>query len=60
MATDTTKVGLGAILLIASTVLIMATRIDAWNIPLWTGAVAALGLAAGALFVGTSGDGRPV
>ena len=58
MATDTRKVILGAALLAISTVLILGA--GAIGIPAAAGALAALGLAAGALLVGTSEDRRPV
>lgn len=60
MATDTRKVYVGALLLVVSSVLILG------SIPLDIGvgaiaaALAALGLAAGALLVGTSEDRRAV
>jgi hypothetical protein len=60
MATDTRKVILGAVLLAISTVLILGTGAIDIGIPAVAGALAALGLAAGALLVGTSEDGRPV
>jgi hypothetical protein len=60
MATDTRKVMLGAVLLAISTVLILGTGAIDIGIPAAAGALAALGLAAGALLVGTSEDGRPV
>ncbi|WP_336338058.1 hypothetical protein [Haloarcula brevis] len=60
MATDTRKVVLGAVLLAVSTVLILGTGAIDIGIPAAAGTVAALGLAAGALLLGTSEDGRPV
>jgi len=60
MATDTRKVILGAVLLAISTVLILGSGAIDIGIPAAAGALAALGLAAGALLVGTSEDGRPV
>lgn len=60
MATDTTKVGLGVVLLLISSVLILGTGVQGVNLPLIGASVAALGMAAGALLVGTSEDGRPV
>jgi hypothetical protein len=53
-------VALGAALLAISTVLILGTGAIDIGIPAAAGALAALGLAAGALLVGTSEDGRPV
>ncbi|WP_276271232.1 hypothetical protein [Haloarcula litorea] len=58
MATDTRKVMLGALLLLVSTVLILGPL--GLPVPTVAAGVAALGLAAGALLVGTSEDGRPV
>jgi hypothetical protein len=60
MATDTRKVILGAVLLAVSTVLILGTGAINLGIPIAAAALAALGLAAGALLIGTSEDGRPV
>ncbi|MCU4718877.1 hypothetical protein [Halapricum hydrolyticum] len=58
MATDTRKLAVGGgLLFICSVVIIMLGVID---FPVVVGAVAALGLAAGALLVGTSEGGRPV
>jgi len=64
MATDKRKVYAGAALLVVSSVLILAS--GPFDIGFSTtvagvmAAVAALGLAAGALLLGTSEDGRPV
>ncbi|MDS0222614.1 hypothetical protein NDI54_14810 [Haloarcula sp. S1AR25-5A] len=60
MATDTRKVILGAVLLAVSTVLILGTGAIDIGIPAAAGALAALGMAAGALLIGTSEGGRPV
>ncbi|QIO22302.1 hypothetical protein [Haloarcula sp. JP-L23] len=60
MATDNRKVILGALLLFVSTALILGTGPIDVAIPAVAAGVAALGLAAGALLVGTSEDGRPV
>ena len=60
MATDKTKVLLGGLLLFASTALILGTGPVDLALPAAAAAVSALGLAAGALLVGTSEDGRPV
>lgn len=60
MATDTRKVGLGALLLVASTAIILGTGQLGSGLHPVLGSVAALGLAAGALLVGTSDDARPV
>jgi len=64
MATDKRKVYAGAALLVVSSVLILVS--GPFDIGLSTtiagviAGVAALGLAAGALLLGTSEDGRPV
>jgi hypothetical protein len=58
MATNTTKVGIGVLLLVVSSALILATGTVNIGLPLVSMSVAALGLAAGALLVGTSEDGR--
>jgi len=60
MATDTRKVALGALLLVVSSALILGTGQVSLNVPVYAAALAALGLAAGALLVGTSEDGRAV
>jgi len=64
MATDTRKVQVGALLLVVSSILIFGDGVvDIGLSALAAGiaaGVAALGLAAGALLVGTSEDGRPV
>ncbi|MFB6223918.1 MAG: hypothetical protein ABEH86_09655 [Haloarcula sp.] len=60
MATDTRKVMLGAALLAVSSVLVLGSGAINIGIPAAAGAVAALGLAAGSLLVGTSEEGRPV
>ena len=60
MATDKRKVIVGGLLLFVSTALILGTGPLDVAVPVFAGAVAALGLAAGALLVGTSEDGRPV
>ncbi|MFC7027509.1 hypothetical protein ACFQJ5_07780 [Halomicroarcula sp. GCM10025324] len=60
MATDKRKVILGGVLLAVSTALILGTGPLGVSVPLVGAAIAALGLAAGALLVGTSEEGRPV
>jgi len=57
---DTTKVALGALLLVASTGALFALSPQDSVLPVVVGAVASLTMAAGALLVGASGDGRPV
>jgi hypothetical protein len=57
---DTQKVGLGALLLVASTAALLALTPQNSILPAAVGAIASLTLAAGALLVGVSGDGRPV
>ncbi|MDS0258004.1 hypothetical protein NDI56_01125 [Haloarcula sp. S1CR25-12] len=64
MATDKRKVWFGALLLVVSSILIFVSGpfslgISATAAGIAAG-VAALGMAAGALLVGTSEDGRPV
>ena len=60
MATDTRKVAIGVLLLVASTVTIIGTGQIGTGLHPVLGSLAALGLAAGALLVGTSEDARPV
>jgi hypothetical protein len=60
MATNATKIGLGVVLLLISSALILGTGVQGLNLPVVGASIAALGLAAGALLVGTSEDGRPV
>lgn len=59
MTTDSRKLGVGAVLLVVCSVIVLAlgTTLD---VPLVAGSVGILGLAAGALLVGTSESGRPV
>jgi uncharacterized YccA/Bax inhibitor family protein len=58
--TDTTKVGLGLVLLAVSTILIFGPGTVSVSLPVALITVGTLGLAAGALLVGTSESGRPV
>ncbi|MFQ3320755.1 MAG: hypothetical protein ACI80F_002841 [Natronomonas sp.] len=60
MATDVRKLGFGAVLLLVSTLAILATGILNAPLPDPLAAVAALGLAAGSLLVGLSEDGAGV
>lgn len=60
MATDTRKVIAGAVLLVLSSVLILGSGQVEIGLPRILASVAALGLAAGALLVGTSENARPV
>ena len=60
MATDTRKVAIGAVLLVASSALILATGTQGSGIPPVGVSIAALGLAAGSLYLGTSEDGQAV
>lgn len=60
MDMDVKRVAVGVILLLVSSVVIMAAGNPGTAVPLGLTAVAALGLAAGSLLVGTSGSGRPV
>lgn len=60
MATDMRKVGIGVLLLAVSTAIIVGTgQLGSGGHPLLA-SLAALGLAAGALLIGTSEDARPV
>lgn len=54
MATDTRKLGLGALLLIVSSLVILGVGVQGSGLPLLLAALAALGLAAGSLLVGLS------
>jgi hypothetical protein len=58
MTVDTRKLGFGAVLLVLCSVVMLALGFV--EIPIVAGSVAVLGLAAGALLVGTSEGGRPV
>ncbi|WP_226012433.1 hypothetical protein [Halomicrobium salinisoli] len=60
MATDSRKVMVGSLLLLVSTALIMGTVQLGDALPALAASLATLGLAAGALLVGTSEDARPV
>jgi hypothetical protein len=60
MATDVRKLGLGAAVLLVSSTVIVATGTMGAPVPNLLAAVAALGLAAGALLVGLSGDDAAV
>ena len=57
---DTTKIGLGALLLVVSTVLLLAIGANGTGIPVLLGGIAALGMAAGSLLIGTTNDGPTV
>ena len=56
MATDVRKLGLGAAVLLVSSIVIIATGTMGTPVPDLLAAVAALGLAVGALLVGLSED----
>ncbi len=58
--TDMRKVLFGAVLLVAGTAIIFGLGGGAADLPVALGSLAALGLAAGALLLGTSEPGRPV
>jgi hypothetical protein len=58
MVTQSTKLGVGAVLLVVCSIAILALGVV--ELPLIAGSIGALGLAAGALLVGTSEGGRPV
>lgn len=57
---DTTKVAVGALLLVVSSAILFGLGVAGGTLPVLIGAVAALGMAAGALLVGTSHERRPV
>ena len=57
--TDKQKVLLGTLLLLAGTVIVFGGQFAA-DLPRIVGSLAMVGLAAGALLVGTSEPGRPV
>ncbi|MFB6189257.1 MAG: hypothetical protein ABEI57_05190 [Halapricum sp.] len=59
MATETQKLGVGAALLAVGSVVVLALGAGV-DVPLVAGSASALGLAVGALLVGTSKGGRPV
>jgi len=59
MATNARKLGFGVLLLAVSAVMILGTGLMNAPLPDPLAAVAALGLAAGSLLVGTSGEGAP-
>lgn len=54
MSTDTRKAGIGAVLLLASTAVLLGTGMQGTDVPTALGAVAALGMAGGALLFGMS------
>jgi tetrahydromethanopterin S-methyltransferase subunit D len=57
---DTKKVAIGALLLAVSSAALFTMAPQDSALPMIIGAVASLAMAAGALLVGISGDGRPV
>ncbi|MFB6082894.1 MAG: hypothetical protein ABEJ94_01450 [Halorientalis sp.] len=60
MPTNSTKVLVGAVLLVIGSALILAVGLRQIALPAVAGSAAALVLAAGTLLLGTSGDGQPV
>ena len=60
--TDSQKIALGVLLLGVSTLLVLGsgTGLLSGALPIGVAALGSLGLAAGALLVGTSNQGRPV
>jgi hypothetical protein len=56
MATDVRKFGAGAVVLVISSLLILAASLNTAPIPSETAAVAAIGIAAGTLLVGLSDE----
>ena len=59
MATNVRRLGLGAALLLAGSVGILLSGTTNAPLPKLVAGVAILGLAAGSLLVGTSGEGAP-
>ncbi|WP_168192927.1 hypothetical protein [Halostella pelagica] len=57
---NTKKVALGVVLLAVSSAILLATGVLQESALLIPAAIASLGMAAGALLVGTAGSGRPV
>ncbi|MEF8808437.1 hypothetical protein [Natronomonas sp.] len=60
MATDVRKLGLGAVILLASSIAILATGTLGTSLPDVLAGLAALGLAVGALLVGLSQEDAAV
>lgn len=60
MVSDQNKIYAGIVLLVVSTIALLAAAMVDLSIPLALAAVATTGLAVGSLLVGTSGEGRPV
>jgi len=58
MVSRSTKIGVGAVLLVVCSVALLALGMT--DLPVIVGGIGVLGLAAGALLVGTSEGGRPV
>jgi hypothetical protein len=56
MPTDTRKLGVGAVVLVVSSLLILATGVVTAPIPSETAALAAIGIALGTLLVGLSDE----
>ena len=56
MATDVRKLGAGAVVMVVSSLLILAASLDTAPIPSETAAVAAIGIAVGTLLVGLSNE----
>ena len=56
MATNMRKLGVGAVVLVVSSLLILATSVATAPIPSETAALAALGIAIGTLLVGLSNE----
>ncbi|MFB6170024.1 MAG: hypothetical protein ABEJ06_02650 [Haloarculaceae archaeon] len=60
MASASTKIGLGAVLIVAATVVLFAMGMPGSGIPTSLAGVAAVAMAAGALILGTSKPGTGV
>ena len=56
MATDVRKLGAGAVVMVVSSLLILAASLNTAPIPSETAAVAAIGIAVGTLLVGLSNE----
>lgn len=60
MSMDTRKVATGALLLLVSSAILLASGTISSSVPLAAAGAASLGMAAGSLLIGTADDGRPV
>ncbi|WP_332898403.1 MULTISPECIES: hypothetical protein [unclassified Haladaptatus] len=60
MSNEKTRVTFGTLALLVSTIVLFAISFLGSPVPVVLGALAALGMAAGSLLIGTSETGRPV